>query len=536
MRKVWRIYISALAFILLLSLVSRYPGVEDFFHFSPGGCWLLLYLNFASALWCVVVYIFKKSDIRFFLLFDGHQDDTGLTDLDFAGQTQKAGPLTSSSTLLNWSLLGADYSASVLDANSVRDRQASDTTLATCLYITASLSVLSVITLCLVRILALLGLSFVQDLVILFAYASLAVVVYWPLHPTLLYARQLVFGAVKRSFALSPKTILPLGSDRKVQFIDVVICDVLTSFAQPLADAAIYLLHLVIEVETPTMDFAVATVVATIPYSLRLKQCLTEAFNVAVYASPNQRPRAVDSPALIRRRHFKNAAKYASAFPVIILSGLIASNYKSPSLNSIFNLWVTTSFINSLFSLVWDVKIDWLLGNGVKQGICTLFQKSAAGGSYEAMLSPSTSKKSTALPFLRKRLWFENFPAGYYLAIAFDVFARFSWIVKTGAIWQPLTGGAPLTPELFQSPSVSLKLLEIFRRMVWCIFRVEREWLLSKCSQAGDSDGGGLPQVQTKFPAYDGKQGVASIVVGSDVGGFSSPLSSSSNPSPQPLI
>nr|KAJ3417743.1 hypothetical protein HK105_000851 [Polyrhizophydium stewartii] len=100
---------------------------------------------------------------------------------------------------------------------------------------------------------------------------------------------------------------------------------------------------------------------ARLPFIFRLRQCLAE-YNLT--KDPKQ-----------KRRHLANALKYLSSLPVIYASYLInrlrvmshsdaplSSDEHTTRFNAAVGLWIVLSVINSLYSLYWDVAVDWGLG------------------------------------------------------------------------------------------------------------------------------------------------------------------------------
>lgn len=144
----------------------------------------------------------------------------------------------------------------------------------------------------------------------------------------------------------------------------------------------------------------------SLPYIIRLRQCLIEF----------SRSRGTGT------QHLFNALKYASAFPVILLSAM-QRTYISPvedkypdkvwfGESMLFRLWYSRLFyrfdsrilfvvINSLYSFWWDVAIDWNL---------------------TILTEPSSPGR--ALWGLRKSIHFPS-PHLYYTAIALDLLLRF---------------------------------------------------------------------------------------------------------------
>jgi len=246
------------------------------------------------------------------------------------------------------------------------------------------------------------------------------------------------------------RRILTGGLDSDLRFADILLADVLTSYAKVIGDA-VMVGCMFVSGHSATQPipnrscggaFLVPCVIA-IPYFCRLRQCVTEYL------------RSADKglPAAERRPHLFNAAKYASAFPVIVI-GALQRNYPSdtpPALISREGLtrsWYAAVLANTLFAFYWDVTRDWEL----------------------SLLTPRRS--SAEHPFgLRKNRHFVAVEF-YYVAVGLDFLLRFAWSVK-------------LSPHLdflneMEGGIFTLELLEVFRRWVWLFLRVEKEFVAGK--------------------------------------------------------
>jgi len=186
-------------------------------------------------------------------------------------------------------------------------------------------------------------------------------------------------------------------------------------------------------------------------------------------------------------QHLANAAKYASAFPVIILSALqrnLSLDHEDIGVTetTLYRLWVLAVFVNSLYSFYWDVAKDWDL---------TLFSSFSSLPPFSK--SPRSLHRNTDAPFgLRERLVFPN-PSIYYYAITLDLLLRFTWSLK-------------LSPHLdhfadFESGIFVLECAEVGRRWMWIFFRVETEWVRSLGSGRGE---GLLGQEEVLLGDYSG--------------------------------
>jgi hypothetical protein len=108
-------------------------------------------------------------------------------------------------------------------------------------------------------------------------------------------------------------------------------------------------------------------------------------------------------------------------------------------------LWIFFSLLNSLYASYWDVFVDWNLFN------------------YEKIETQEFGRSLT-------------FKKVYYIgAILFNTIIRMFWILKISLF---------MHQDIFLEDTSQLvlldfaqRILEIFRRGVWIIFRFEREWV-----------------------------------------------------------
>jgi EXS family len=238
------------------------------------------------------------------------------------------------------------------------------------------------------------------------------------------------------------------------KFGDILLADVLTSYAKVLGDLFVSLCMFFSSGKSATNkpdrgcggQFIVPLIIA-IPSLIRFRQCIIEYLRVR-QSIQRQGGRSSDGWG---GQHLANALKYASAFPVIILSALQRSfsfDHASISMSetSLYRLWLFAVLVNSFYSFYWDVAKDWDL---------TLFS--------------SRERTSPDHPWgLRRRLYFEMKEL-YYVAIALDLILRCTWSLK-------------LSPHLdhfndLEGGIFVMELLEVLRRWIWIFFRLETEWV-----------------------------------------------------------
>ncbi|KAJ9093886.1 hypothetical protein QFC21_006259 [Naganishia friedmannii] len=175
--------------------------------------------------------------------------------------------------------------------------------------------------------------------------------------------RQSLLRSIRR-ILLPPASYAPF-------FADVILADIMTSFAKVLGDVYVSACQIWSGGITKgrvrvggAHDWIVLGMVS-LPYILRLRQCLNE------YLIPSN----------TSSRPLLNALKYATAFPVIFLSAaqrtvvkqvaeqygvtpeeLVKSRGRWFGEHRLFRLWLLAVIVNSMYSFWWDVTNDWGLG------------------------------------------------------------------------------------------------------------------------------------------------------------------------------
>lgn len=253
------------------------------------------------------------------------------------------------------------------------------------------------------------------------------------------------------------------------KFGDILLADVLTSYAKIIADLFVSLCMFFSGSDgsaTARPDRGcggqyLVPIIIAIPSFIRLRQCLIEYVRVRNHNIKNG---GMSAQTGWGGQHLANALKYASAFPVIILSALqrnLSLDHEDIGVTetTLYRLWLAAVFINSMYSFYWDVAKDWDLR------LFTSVHQTLTGTS--PTLHPHAHPPAT--PFgLRERLVFPG-PAIYYSAIALDLLLRFTWSLK-------------LSPHLdhfadFESGIFVMEALEVGRRWMWIFLRVETEWV-----------------------------------------------------------
>jgi hypothetical protein len=247
------------------------------------------------------------------------------------------------------------------------------------------------------------------------------------------------------------------------KFGDILLADVLTSYGKIIADLFVticmYSRHNGSATSRPDRgcggQYLVPLIIA-IPSLIRFRQCMIEYLRVRA------------NPSLSSGwggQHLANAAKYCSAFPVIILSALqrnLSANHGTIGVTeaTLYKLWLFAVAFNSFYSFYWDVVKDWDL----------------------SLFSAISGSSSDSFPYgLRQRLYFT--PNTYYVVIVLDLLLRCTWSLK-------------LSPHLdhfadFESGIFLMEFLEVVRRWIWIFFRVETEWIRTTSSRGLGFPGSG---------------------------------------------
>lgn len=240
-----------------------------------------------------------------------------------------------------------------------------------------------------------------------------------------------IFYVSSRIFFLRTlvRLLLPL---QPISFADFFVADVLTSMAKVLSDlerATCRMFHG--QVATLSWFDADSTCgshsvwiprVLALPYLCRFFQCLRQ------YSDSK------DKSCIF------NALKYATAFPVILLSAL-KYHVVAESWEGLYRpLWLFSGLINTCFSFYWDIRRDWELSF------------------FSGIYNPKH-------PFLRANLLYNSHWV-YYGAIGSNLLLRCAWTYKLSAHLRHNY----ITVFLMTA-------LEMLRRFQWIFFRVENEWI-----------------------------------------------------------
>lgn len=195
---------------------------------------------------------------------------------------------------------------------------------------------------------------------------------------------------------------------------------------------------------TTTMSFIVACG-TMIPLWIRFSQCMRQFWDRNVIFPP-----------------FLNALKYALSMLVVVYSLF------GPRPSGIFSSYYLIVVAATLYKWWWDVVMDWGLFWLIpvrhdKQGSSpTILRK-------QFLNIKQIPTFSISLCWLRPHLIFE-YSAVYYAAIIIDLVLRFIWVLSLEA---------PRSSFPIPALSIFLGMLEVVRRSMWGVLRVEYEFISS---------------------------------------------------------
>lgn len=111
--------------------------------------------------------------------------------------------------------------------------------------------------------------------------------------------------------------------------------------------------------------------------------------------------------------------------------------------------------MNSMYSFWWDISMDW--------NLLTITYTQAQSDENK----PQKVQSSSPILHLRRQFYFSQ-PFWYFAAIVFDFLLRITWSLKLSS---------HIYIRKLDSSIFLMEFMEIARRWVWVIFRLESEWV-----------------------------------------------------------
>jgi hypothetical protein len=204
-----------------------------------------------------------------------------------------------------------------------------------------------------------------------------------------------------------------------------------------------------IRLTTPVLHIPPTNERTNEPHRLRIRQC-----SVQVRHQPTKKQRV--QAAL-------NILKYCSSLPGLWLPLLLSPYYPTRVIQRVL-LWALLA--NSLYSFGWDVVMDWGLGHCGSSSGRRRYHPLHHHHHHHAVAAP------TRYPGLRPTLLFgAAWP--YYAAITLDLGLRLLWALKYLEVDHRLS---------YDRFMLLIEALEVFRRGVWSVFRIEWECLSQRAA------------------------------------------------------
>lgn len=237
------------------------------------------------------------------------------------------------------------------------------------------------------------------------------------------------------------KRFLELFNLTKFGYVDltnrfpcILFADALTSYGRVVGDAAVMTGMAIAGhslsngARRDVLNVYLAFAISCWPNTVRMRQCTIDYFATGAQV------------------HLANFLKYSSGILVSVTwfayksGAAVESPERLLSTDTLWTCWVFSAVINSSYTFFWDVKFDWNL---------QLFDL------------PLLNKVSALRPVM-------YFPSRtyYYAVVCIDFCLRFIWVLR-------LLPQYDLDSEWAQ---FALGSVEIFRRWIWAIFRIEAEW------------------------------------------------------------
>lgn len=206
--------------------------------------------------------------------------------------------------------------------------------------------------------------------------------------------------------------------------------------------------------ESGCADSWMRPMVTSIPFLLRLRQCLVQYF-----ATKDAFP------------HLVNGMKYISSLPVIWISAY-THHYPDSNAVQLRTAWILVVSFNSFFSFMWDVVMDWGL---CRQGAKRFLLRETLVYAQEGPL-PCRPESGGGGNSKSSRCCMH--PCVYYLAIVSDFVLRILWSFKLSVHFQLSQEGVTFV----------LEVCEVFRRFVWLFFRLEWQCVRQASEPKTDKD------------------------------------------------
>ena len=248
---------------------------------------------------------------------------------------------------------------------------------------------------------------------------------------------------------------------------DILISDSLVSYSRVINDLGLVIWNYWFD-SNIGYNYKFESMILSIPTWIRIKQCWYEykltgkiqhLFNLIKY-STGLGPLLIN---VLLKRMLLNATEQEKTSGELLLK-----------LNHLNNWLYFALAVNSTYSFIWDIKMDWHLE--LFDGLFLVVSGKKTSHSVVSNYRFQILRKQLALP-----------RPIYYIAIIIDFILRYIWILKLFIINEELKKEKIkfiyiFSTFLFGYDAYSLgyaliETLEIFRRWIWCFIKLESDWV-----------------------------------------------------------
>jgi EXS family len=257
-------------------------------------------------------------------------------------------------------------------------------------------------------------------------------------------------------FGHPPQQQPPLVLPRPIPFVDVFFADAMCSLSKVFFDWGM-LLHMAAHYPRPVppspLNIVIPSAFAAVPFVIRARQCMVM-YQIGRLTNQHN-----------RFSHLANAVKYGSSIFPLLVSAYQKTVSAAASVR-LEPLLILLLVINALYALYWDVVMDWgLLQN--PSAVCK-----ATTNSVAVSAATTTSSLSVCHHLMRPKLRFGIIMSA--LIVLADSILRFSWTLRFYHALFPSGDSFVLCTQF----------LEVFRRALWNLLRIEWEHLKQQQSKA----------------------------------------------------
>jgi hypothetical protein len=306
-------------------------------------------------------------------------------------------------------------------------------------------------------------------------YGFVTVAIIFPF-PSTRWLRKSAVLVLQRAFELINPRCSCVSPDhtngpRPIPFVDVFFADAMCSLSKVFFDWGM-LFHMATHypepVPTSAHNILIPSACAAVPYLIRARQCLIMYTVTRIKNDPN------------RFDHLWNALKYStSIFPL-----LLSAFQKTVSPKDAANLEVyliLLLIINALYALYWDIVMDW----GMMKNLNAASAMCVGGVGVHTHPLDQPRPPSCGHAVLRPRLRFGLTMS--FVIVLTDAVLRFSWVLRFYHGMFPSADSFALCTQF----------LEVFRRSIWNLLRIEWENLKQLKTQKHTSSTSSSPKAKS---------------------------------------